>query len=102
MSPSVAQDPGEFKALMTLLEETKSIRRVLEKNHNGIRKNFMALLQPRWEYLVVSKNLERDTNRPENSLESLGKKGWELVTFEEETGYIFKRRVIGEGVPKGK
>ena len=55
----------------------------------------MTLLQPRWEYLVVSKNLEKDTKKPDNSRESLGKKGWELVTFEEETGYIFKRRVIG-------
>ena len=98
--PSSAQNPGEFKALVTLLEETRNIRRTLEKNQLEIRNNFKALLQPTWEYLVVVPNrLVRDGNKGEYSLESLGKNGWELVIFNVETGYIFKRRIMGNGNP---
>ena len=102
LMPSDAQDPGEFKALMTLLEETKGIRVILENNLQAIQKDLKNSLQPRWEYLVVSIKSGKDTDNLENLLKSLGNDGWELVALDEDSGYIFKRRDISESAGKGR
>jgi hypothetical protein len=47
---------------------------------------------PNWDY-KVEKLDELDLDTMENNLNDLGKEGWELVSFDGETG-IFKRKQL--------
>lgn len=97
LMPSVAQDSGN--ANMAL--ELRNMRVIMEKNLAGMEKGFQALLYPQWEYLVVVPNiLTHGKEGAEFFLEDLGKLGWELIFFNAETGYTFKRRVMPEGMRK--
>lgn len=47
---------------------------------------------PNWEYKVIHLD-EDELDVMENKLNNLGKEGWELVSWDSETG-IFKRRQL--------
>lgn len=50
-----------------------------------------ALLQPKWEYRFVQRNLLSDVRA---DLKALGREGWEVVSITQEEGFLLKRRVF--------
>jgi hypothetical protein len=60
----------------------------------GIEAKIEAYSKPVWEYTTVVPNILGDSGDDYNAkLNGLGQKGWEIVAFSPDTGFILKRRV---------
>jgi len=99
--PVMAQDLGaEVAAVRALLAaELPDIRKTLKNRLDKIQIRLDRLLSPTWEYKVVVPNLLNSPGSEDEGIfdgvdfNAMGLKGWELINYSDNYGFVFKRRV---------
>ncbi len=89
-------ETGSKEDVLQLVKKIEKRQQHLEKELKTFQKQIDTLLYPKWEYKIVIPNIIGRNIKSQPSLESLGKQGWELVLYNIEKGYIFKRRMKDE------
>jgi hypothetical protein len=83
-----AQDVGQLAGAISALRET------VRQGFSDVNTRLDRLLAPKWEYRQFTPNvLTTKSGQPQTAPDfaGLGREGWELVLYDQNIGYVFKR-----------